>query len=212
MKIADFGVSKRTKGTKLHTQLGSHGYIAPELLGLLPRKYTRDCYSKAVDMWALGCLVHELLTGQLPFREIEYEPDDTSEYEPEVTTEYDRGSDMFMEPRTDFCDGETELPTNLLTQFRVSDLAIEFLKLILVANPESRQAAKDALGSAWLACEVQPGINISGEVLITNTSQQTSEATTSQGDPVINNSQQEELSVDPPKGEMTLAPKSAAEK
>lgn len=196
MKIADFGVSKRTKGTILRTQLGSQGYIAPELIGLLSRRYRSDNYSKAVDMWALGCLVHELLTGQLPFREIEYEPD--------WTIESGIGSNEFPEPQTDFnamksfCDGKTDLPTDLLKQSRVSEIAIRFLQLILVAKPESRQSAKDALESAWLICEDELGINISREDPRTNTNQ---------GDVVINSRQQAELPVTPVKRETDSPPR-----
>ncbi|KAL0632584.1 hypothetical protein Q9L58_008515 [Maublancomyces gigas] len=154
VKIADFGLSKRAKGTMLHTRLGSHGYVAPELIGLLPRRYMTYNYSNAVDMWALGCLVHELLTGQIPFREIEYEADGT--------TEFDHGSGELIVPQTDmfavksFCHGKSEFPTDILRQSLVSETAIEFLKTILVANPESRAAAKGALGSAWLVPEEVP--------------------------------------------------------
>lgn len=182
VKIADFGVSKRTKGTMLHTRLGSQGYVAPELMGLLPRRYMTDNYSNAVDMWALGCLVHELLTGQIPFREIEYEADGT--------TEFDLGSGEFIEPQTDmfavksFCHGKSEFPTDILRQSLVSETAIEFLKTILVANPESRAAAKGALGSAWLAREDVPKSEISLANLSINVNKQDSRMATR---PVDNN-------------------------
>lgn len=113
-----------------------------------------DNYSNAVDMWALGCLVHELLTGHIPFREVEYEEDGT--------TEFDLGSGEVLEPQTDmyavnsFCDGKTELPTDVLRQCLVSETAIEFLKVILVADPGSRAAAKEALESIWLVREEEP--------------------------------------------------------
>lgn len=146
----------------LHTRLGSQGYVAPELMGLLPRRYMNDSYSQAVDMWALGCVVHEILTGEIPFREIEYEPDGT--------TEFDFGSEVEdMEPRTDigtlksFCDGKTDLPTDLLRRSLVSEVTIEFVKELLVANPDSRAAAKTALASVWIVSEEETGSNISIE-------------------------------------------------
>lgn len=175
MKIADFGVSKRTKGTMLHTRLGSQGYVAPELMGLLPRQYMSDNYSQAVDMWALGCVVHELLTGEIPFREIEYEPDGT--------TEFDVGSEMGS--RTDigtlklFCDGKTDLPTDQLRRSLVSNVGIEFVKELLVADPESRAVAKAALASAWLVSEEETGTNIGIEDTRITISKQTFGATTS---------------------------------
>lgn len=178
MKIADFGVSKRTKGTMLHTRLGSQGYVAPELMGLLPRRYMNDNYSQAVDMWALGCVVHEILTGEIPFREVEYEPDGT--------TEFDFGSEVgAMEPRTDigtlksFCDGKTDLPTDVLRRSLVSELAIAFVKELLVADPDSRAAAKKALASVWIVSEEEPRTNISIEDTRINKIKQTFGANTS---------------------------------
>lgn len=217
MKIADFGVSKRTKGTMLHTRLGSQGYVAPELMGLLPRRYMSDNYSQAVDIWALGCVIHELLTGEIPFREIEYEPDGT--------TEFDFGSEMgSMEPQTDigtlklFCDGKTDFPTDQLRQSLVSDVGIEFVKELLVADPESRAAAKAALASAWLVSEEEIRTNISIEDARITISKQTFGATTSRTgrviDPSINKSKQAigtttsptSSGIYIPKPEETLAP------
>ncbi|KAL0635177.1 hypothetical protein Q9L58_005902 [Maublancomyces gigas] len=156
VKITDFGVSKRTKGTMLRTAIGSQGYLAPELIGLVPRRnYRTNDYSNAVDIWALGCLVHELLTGEIPFREIEYEDDGT--------TEFDLGSQEFLGQQTDsyalklFCDGETEFPTDKMKQRGVGEVAIEFLKAMLLADPGSRADAKAALGYAWLVQDEEDG-------------------------------------------------------
>lgn len=55
LKIADFGILKRTEATELRTQVGFQGYTVPEFLGLLPRAVvTATTYSNAVDMWALA--------------------------------------------------------------------------------------------------------------------------------------------------------------
>lgn len=186
----------------LHTRLGSQGYVAPEMIGLLPRKYMRDSYSKAVDMWAFGCVVYELLTGQIPFREIEYEPDGTTEFEP--------GTEEFMEPRTDmdavksFCDGKTEFPTDILRKSQVSEAGIEFVKGILVANPDSRATAKVALGSAWLLCEEANRSKIPRGNRWFRTRTQNDNAATSQGDRVGNSLLPGERPVPPPKVETTL--------
>jgi len=64
-KICDFGWSVHNKnGKKRHTICGTPVYFAPELI-------TKGAYSKKMDLWALGILTFELLTGDPPFS-IEY--------------------------------------------------------------------------------------------------------------------------------------------
>lgn len=144
MKIADFGISKRFKDTVLKTHAGSHAYMAPELLGLLPRELMDTTYTKAVDIWSLGCLVHEVLTTEIPF--LEMISADSTGIEQE-----DSGLQ-----RTDFtsfksfCDGKTELPLDSLRRSGASDTAVQFLKTLLVADPKCRPPAKEALLSKWL--------------------------------------------------------------
>lgn len=67
MKIADFGISKRFKDTTLRTRVGSTAYMAPELIGMLPKELKDETYTNAVDIWSLGCVVHQLLTAEIPF-------------------------------------------------------------------------------------------------------------------------------------------------
>lgn len=150
VKIADFGVSKYTKGTELHTRTGTRGYLAPEMLGLLPNMAVRNAYSNAVDIWALGCIVHEVLTKEIPFLEARYFDSGfsglTLDGEPEDG----------MMPETDlnavkaFCDGTTEFPTERLRRSGVSGTAIEYVKILLVAEPRLRATGKEALQSAWV--------------------------------------------------------------
>jgi hypothetical protein len=60
--IVDFGLSKVGVGenTGASSFVGSPEYTAPELL-------LRKEYGKAVDLWSLGMLIYEMLTGVLPF-------------------------------------------------------------------------------------------------------------------------------------------------
>ncbi|VDB91493.1 unnamed protein product [Peniophora sp. CBMAI 1063] len=56
LKIADFGQVRGSRGVQTYTEyVGERWYRAPEVL-LKSRRYTT-----AVDMWALGCIVVELL-------------------------------------------------------------------------------------------------------------------------------------------------------
>jgi cytohesin len=63
-KLADFGISSKTVTSALSTQLqrGTQGYRAPELLCEKPR------YTIEVDIWALGCIMYELATGNHLFQ------------------------------------------------------------------------------------------------------------------------------------------------
>ena len=63
VKVTDFGLSKDTNGTALGTLgIGTHGYMAPELVKDDPEHYT-----PAVDVWSLGAIAFCLRTGNPPF-------------------------------------------------------------------------------------------------------------------------------------------------
>ena len=66
LHLADFGLSKQVSSHEqsLHTFCGTPYYLAPEIVQV---SKTRG-YGKAVDWWAIGVLMYELLTGQPPFQ------------------------------------------------------------------------------------------------------------------------------------------------
>jgi len=63
IKIADYGLCKEDMfyGSTTNTFCGTPEFMAPEIL-------SEQRYGRAVDWWAFGVLIYEMLLGQSPFR------------------------------------------------------------------------------------------------------------------------------------------------
>ncbi|KAF2969207.1 hypothetical protein GQX73_g4325 [Xylaria multiplex] len=62
LKLADFGYSVHAPGDRRDTLCGTLDYLPPEMIASRQTSYTR-----AVDIWTLGVLAYEFLTGEAPF-------------------------------------------------------------------------------------------------------------------------------------------------
>ncbi|XP_041441364.1 serine/threonine-protein kinase N2-like [Xenopus laevis] len=104
IKIADFGMSKTGigYGDRTNTMVGSPAYMAPEVV-------MEEEYSRAVDWWALGVIVYEMLLGTRPF------------------TGYDR--DFIYDS---IVEDEPHYPSSLDSE------AVSFISQLLKKNPEER--------------------------------------------------------------------------
>lgn len=64
-KIADFGLAAEVVSSRAYTTHSSRGtccYRAPELV-----QFDKHTYTNKVDIWAMGCILHELVLGEKAF-------------------------------------------------------------------------------------------------------------------------------------------------
>jgi len=60
VKLSDFGCSKRSQGTAIHTLRGSIPWMAPEVM-------CQSGYGRKADIWSLGCVLIEMSTAAAPW-------------------------------------------------------------------------------------------------------------------------------------------------
>ncbi|XP_059648125.1 disease resistance protein UNI-like isoform X2 [Cornus florida] len=65
VKLADFGLAKKTKFNDIKSCKGTVFWMAPEVVK------SRGGYGLAADIWSLGCTVLEMLTRQVPYSHLE---------------------------------------------------------------------------------------------------------------------------------------------
>ncbi len=53
-------------GSEYRTKCGTRDYMGPEILEYLDTDPQSDEYTNAIDLWAVGCIAHRLVTGVLP--------------------------------------------------------------------------------------------------------------------------------------------------
>ncbi|KAH8111155.1 kinase-like domain-containing protein [Phellopilus nigrolimitatus] len=130
--IADFGLaargvsyptSKRDQDRK--EVLGTLWYMAPEI-------FSEGSRTLAVDMWAVGIIAYELLTGIHPL--------DIRRPDPDIVQQIIHKDIKFEDSHWN----------HLVDQRRGSCIARAFVKNLLVKNPVDRPTASVALGLAWI--------------------------------------------------------------
>lgn len=65
IKISDFGWSVHAPNNRRQTMCGTLDYLPPEML----RGKDDNWYNEKVDLWSLGVLTYEFLTGEAPFED-----------------------------------------------------------------------------------------------------------------------------------------------
>ena len=160
LKLCDMGLCRLAPeivpGTTEETHnwtlnVGTHYYRAPELL-LGDRGYT-----KAIDIWAAGCVLAEMLNGEPLFPGVsDFEllglisallGSPSEETWPGISQLADFGKILFKErPRADF---RATFPS-------WSDEAIDLFEKMLVYEPGKRISAREALHHKWFNAEPPP--------------------------------------------------------
>lgn len=143
IKLADFGLAKQLRyervaptgkaQSNLKTPCGTAGYTAPEVIHCgveRKRKFKSSAsksnfYSKAVDIWSLGCFLYTILCGFPPFFD---ENQDVLTHKI-ITADY-----VFLEPWWD----------------EVSDEAKDLITKMLVIDPEERITIDEIREHPWL--------------------------------------------------------------
>ncbi|XP_042201365.1 mitogen-activated protein kinase kinase kinase 10 [Callorhinchus milii] len=64
LKITDFGLAREWHRTTKMSAAGTYAWMAPEVI-------KSSLFSKSSDVWSFGVLLWELLTGELPYRDID---------------------------------------------------------------------------------------------------------------------------------------------
>ncbi|KAI0306449.1 hypothetical protein B0F90DRAFT_1915460 [Multifurca ochricompacta] len=128
IKISDFGISKKLEdnlmpGNRLHrpSLQGSVYWMAPEVV-------KQVAYTKKVDIWGVGCLIVEMLTGEHPWAQL-----NPMQAIFKLTSNIDR---LFS--------AKPPIPSD------ISADAQNFLDLCFELDHEIRPPAGDLLGHAWV--------------------------------------------------------------
>ena len=136
VKIADFGLSalikvgspgydksesaKRKEYKGLHEMWGTATYFAPELIG--------GAYGPQADVWSIGCILYEMLSGLHPFE---------AETDEELY-------DLIKSARYNMQDG---------CWSTISDGAKDLLQKLLTVDPAARLSCTEALRHPWITGE-----------------------------------------------------------
>lgn len=108
-------------------------------------RHTGQSYTPSIDIWALGAVLHQVLTSEVPFTE-------TSSTMTGMTGMTTLGwSSIDAELLLNYCAGREPFPDASLSKHGAIPDTISFVKSLMVPDPKDRVSAADALKSAWVA-------------------------------------------------------------
>lgn len=104
-------------------------------------------FGYALDIWSLGCIVHELLTLQTPFSSSAAGATTVESGLTDATP----ASEVYMAVLYPYCQGMAAFPTVIMRTMDVDEEGIDFIQSLMAARPEKRATASQALRDPWLA-------------------------------------------------------------
>ena len=123
----------------LRTQIFTRSYSAPEIMGVLDSSLEASEYTCAVDIWSLGCVMFEVLTGSALFQK-----------------------EFFV---WHFCYGKAGSMLEPLKKAVKEEGGLEFVRGLLSPNPMGRPSAVEALCDPWLKVPETSKVNKEGVCL-----------------------------------------------
>ena len=134
VKVADFGLATSFdpgRAAMFQRVVGTSEYMAPELVA-------GSAYDETVDLWAVGCLIYELLSGKPPF---------FSEKNPRKTKQLILSAPLEFPP---------------VVFGNISDEALDLMRRLLDRTPAARPAGNELAGHAWIASLVEVRRSVDG--------------------------------------------------
>ncbi|KAL2117704.1 hypothetical protein VTJ04DRAFT_7364 [Mycothermus thermophilus] len=106
VQISGFGLGRRLRGDENDAKHRTPCYAAPELLGIV----SGGEHPLAADLWSLGCVVYQVLTGVPALKDVKHV--------------------------REFVNGSFEFPVKHLQRVGVSATGTDFVQQLLTVNPE----------------------------------------------------------------------------
>ncbi|XP_052836901.1 putative mitogen-activated protein kinase 14C [Drosophila gunungcola] len=151
VRILDFGLA-RLSADDMTDFVGTLWYRAPELLFLW------DKYTKAIDMWSVGCILAELISGRALFpgrcymnqleRLLDIMGRPSDQFVSGVTIDHARNY-LRMYPNRRRCDFNQMFPD-------ANPLAVDLMEKMLEMIPERRITAEEAMHHPFLSDLIDP--------------------------------------------------------
>jgi len=128
IKISDFGISKKVEDNLLPGHRAHRPSLQGSVFWMAPEVVKQTAYTQKADIWSVGCLVVEMLTGEHPWAQLT-----------QMQAIFKIGSSA-----------KPTIPADISTE------AENFLQLTFELNHEARPSAAELLKHPWIANQPLP--------------------------------------------------------